>query len=444
MYIPINQDKINEMIKETGINKIDDLFCDIPENLKFLWNENTNRKELCQKSMIEIENELTGVSLNPSICFAGGGIYDHYIPAAVDFISNRSEFFTAYTPYQPEISQGTLQYIFEYQTAVCELTKLDISNASLYDGATALIESIKMALLKKNKKIEGTVLLPSSLNYNFKKTIDTYLKYSNIQFIEIPFDQSSGAIDTEFLKNNIKKADVICIQSPNYFGIIENLEELKNIFKLNESIIKIMVYYPISLGLLKKPGEIGFDIAVAEGQCLGLPMSAGGPLLGVISAKTDFSRFIPGRIVGKTLDKDGKTGYVLTLQTREQHIRREKAMSNICSNESLCALRAVVYMSMLGCEGFKYLSNLLYENTSYFQEKCKEKGFKIKFKSKVFNEFVIQFNNEAELKTFLYKAESNGITAGIPLTINNTTDCLLVSVTEKIDEMKMNKFLSLK
>nr|HPG30986.1 glycine dehydrogenase [bacterium] len=207
--------------------------------------------------------------------------------------------------------------------------------------------------------------------------------------------------------------------------------------------VKIMIYYPLSLGLLKKPGEAGFDVAVAEGQCLGIPMSAGGPLLGMISAKSNFSRYIPGRIVGKTVDKDGKPGFVLTLQTREQHIRRERALSNICSNESLCALRAIVYLSMLGNDGLKYLSKLLFNNTSYFMQKCKERGLKLKFDSKAFNEFVIQFKSEAELQSFLCKSRAAGILAGIPINLNGKEDCLLVSITEKIDSGKMKKFLEI-
>ncbi|HPG30141.1 MAG TPA: glycine dehydrogenase, partial [bacterium] len=233
MYISLNQNEIDEMLKQTGVAEIGDLFSDIPDNLKLLWTLEEKNILIKKQSAVESDKEIICENAQTPVCFAGGGIYDHYIPSAVDFIANRSEFFTAYTPYQPEISQGTLQYIFEYQSAVCDLTKLDVSNASLYDGSTSLVEAIKMGLLKKNKKIEGTVLIPRSLNPNYKNVVNTYLKYSNVKFFEIPFDEKTGGIDADSLKSQIKNADIICIQSPNYFGIIENLEEIKEIMNSN-------------------------------------------------------------------------------------------------------------------------------------------------------------------------------------------------------------------
>ena len=440
MYIPLNNDAKKNMLSEIGIKDVSELFSDVPDLLK----NPLFSPDIISKTPFEMEKEFFSATENiRKLCFAGGGIYDHYVPAAIDHIAGRSEFYTAYTPYQPEISQGTLQYIFEYQTMVCQLTGLDISNASHYNGATALVEAVKMALIKKNKKLTGTVLIQESLNYNYAQVLNTYLKYADIKFLTIPYDRESGALDLNFLKENIKSTDAICVQSPNYFGIIEDIDAINEIMSLNTELVKIFIYYPSSLGILKKPGECGFDIAVAEGQPLGIYMSAGGPLLGMMSAKKDFTRFIPGRIVGRTVDRDGKTGYVLTLQAREQHIRRENALSNICSNESLCALRATVYLSMLGDNGLKYLSELIFSNTHFFIEQCKEKNIKLRFSGEVFNEFIIEFNDRFELAAFMNKAAKFGVLSGISLEHFDMPNCLLVAVTEKTGLQEIERFMHL-
>jgi len=439
MYIPLNKKNIQNMLETIGVKSIDELFADIPANLGY----KSNGSEFAAISALEIEKKISDADFQPSICFAGAGIYDHYIPAAVDAIASRSEFYTAYTPYQPEISQGALQYIFEYQTMVCALTGLEVSNASLYDCATALVEAIKMAVLKKNKKLEAVVFLTESLNANYRAVVNTYLKFSDIRFVTIPCDNKTGQIDCRWLDKHISEADAICIQSPNYYGVIEDLDAIASICAKNRDIVKILVCYPFSLGILKKPGEVGFDIAVGEGQCLGLPMSAGGPLLGMIAARNDFLRFIPGRIVGKTVDKDGKTGFTLTLQTREQHIKRERALSNICSNESLCALRSIVYMSLIGGDGLEYACELIQNNTRYLITECLKRGLKLKFDAPVFNEFLLQFPDRFYRDNFILKAERANITPGVTIFGEQFDDCLLVAVTEKLGKSELDKFINL-
>ena len=348
-YIPHTKDDVREMLKAIGISGLDGLFKDIPPALR------PKSFDIPEgKSEFEVTRYLRRLSAKNAthlINFVGAGLYDHFIPADVDAIASRPEFYTAYTPYQPECSQGWLQAIYEYQTIICELTDLDVANASLYDGGTALYEAAMMAirLTKRNK-----IIMDSGVNLIYRTMLYTYTSNLSVEFVEIPVvhGQSSRG---ELFKHLDDKTAAVILQNPNFFGAVDDHSDVvQAVHKFGA--LAIASVYPVSLSMLKSPGEMGFDIATGEGQSLGLPLSFGGPYLGFMSAKKELVRQMPGRIVGATIDSDGKRGFVLTLQTREQHIRREKATSNICSNEALCALRAAVFVALLGKEGLKELA----------------------------------------------------------------------------------------
>ncbi|MFH1612455.1 MAG: aminomethyl-transferring glycine dehydrogenase subunit GcvPA, partial [bacterium] len=359
------------------------------------------------------------------ISFLGAGFYDHYIPSAVDALANRSEFYTSYTPYQPECSQGWLQAIYEFQTSICELVDMEVSNASLYDGGTALYEAINLAIQVTGK---NKIILDSGINPIYKKMIQTYA--SNINIIEIPV-VSEQTNKEEIYKYLDDKTAAIVLQNPNFFGIIDNYQNIVEEAHKYQALV-IQYVYPISLGILKTPGEIGVDIVIGEGQSLGIPLSFGGPYLGFIATKKIYVRKLPGRIVGKTIDIDGKTGFTLTLQAREQHIRREKATSNICSNEALCSLRATIYFSLLGKKGIKELAKLNYEKSEFAKSIISEiPNVKINKELFTFNEFVVSLPINASF--VVNKMFDKGFICGLPLSnfYKNMENLLLINVTEK-------------
>ncbi len=359
--------------------------------------------------------------------FIGAGVYDHFIPSVVDHMSGRSEFYTAYTPYQPECSQGTLQAIFEYQSAICRLTDMEIANASLYDGGTALYEAMMMA-----RRITGRnrVLIDNAVSPIYRTIIYSYTRNLDIEFYEIPVRH--GQTDREALKKQFNdKTACVILQNPNFFGAIDDHADI--VAQAHEQgILAIASVYPVALGLLKTPGTMGFDIVTGEGQSLGMPLSFGGPYLGFMTTKKEFARKMPGRIVGQTSDIEDKTGYVLTLQAREQHIRREKATSNICSNEALCALRAVVFLSALGKEGFRELARQNYEKAQQTKKLLSQiKGVTVKQGSPTFNEFTVVLpRNPVEVAG---KMIAKGFAAGFPLEryYPEMKNYMLVAVTEK-------------
>ena len=326
------------MLSSIGVKSIDELFSDIRFPLR------PRSFNLPQgKSEFEVTGylkDLAAKNATDLICFVGAGFYDHYIPSVVDHLSSRSEFYTAYTPYQPECSQGTLQAIYEYQSAICRLTGMEIANASLYDGGTALYEAMMMARRATGR---NRVLVDNAVSPIYRTILYSYTKNLNIEFVEIPV--SHGQTDREAIKKHLDdKVACIILQNPNFFGAIDDHSDIASEAHRVGALV-VESAYPIALGLLKTPGEMGADIVTGEGQSLGLPLSFGGPYLGFMATKKEFARKMPGRIVGATTDKEGRPGFVLTLQAREQHIRREKATSNICSNEALCAMRAVIYLS---------------------------------------------------------------------------------------------------
>ncbi|MHB8154650.1 MAG: aminomethyl-transferring glycine dehydrogenase subunit GcvPA, partial [Candidatus Omnitrophota bacterium] len=340
-YIPHTPEDIKQMLLTIGVKSIDDLFKDIPVTLRpKSFNLPASKSEF---AVTQALGKLAAKNATSLVNFVGAGFYDHFIPAAVDSLSSRSEFYTAYTPYQPECSQGWLQAIYEYQSIICELTGLDVSNASLYDGGTALFEAMMMAVRHTGR---NKIILDSGVNLIYRTMLYTYTSNLSIEFVEIPVVHGQSCREELFKYLDDQTAAVI-FQNPNFFGVVDDYSEVvEKVHKFGA--LAIASVYPISLGLLKTPQEMGFDIATGEGQSLGIPLSFGGPYLGFMAARSQLVRQMPGRIVGSTVDSEGKRGFVLTLQTREQHIRREKATSNICSNEALCALRAAIFVSLLG------------------------------------------------------------------------------------------------
>ncbi|MCK4851746.1 MAG: aminomethyl-transferring glycine dehydrogenase subunit GcvPA [Candidatus Omnitrophica bacterium] len=435
-YIPNAEGDVKEMLGAIGIGTgdMEELFRIIPPALRPLsFNLPPGSSEF------DVEKYLRGLgrkNLTELVYFIGGGFYDHYIPAALDAIVSRSEFYTAYTPYQPEASQGTLQAIYEYQSCICRLTGMEAANASLYDGGTALYEAAMMAI-----RITGRnkIIMDGGVNPIYRKMMYSYTSNLSIDFSEIPVShgQSDRGMIDEYLDDSTA---AVILQNPNFFGAIDDHSDIsEKCHKAGALVIESV--YPVSLGLLKTPGEMDADIAVGEGQSLGMPLSFGGPYLGFMAARKKFVRKMPGRIAGATTDGKGRVGYVLTLQTREQHIRREKATSNICSNQALCALRALVYMSLIGKQGFVELARICRDKAEYAGQKLgKIKGVEVKRSAPTFNEFTLKLPGSAD--KVIGKLLDKGIVAGFPLGryYADMEDYLLVAVTEKRTEREITMF----
>jgi glycine dehydrogenase subunit 1 len=432
-YTPHTETDIKEMLDAVGVKSVEELFKDIPADARaksFDIPAGMTEYEALAKMQALASKNTTNL---PN--FMGGGYYDHFIPAAVDAISGRAEFYTAYTPYQPEASQGTLQAIFEYQTMIARLTGLDFSNASLYDGGTALYEAIAMAVRTNNR---SKIVIDAGVNPIYRKIVDTYVINQEMEIITV--DLKDVSADREKIKSLLDdKTSALVMQTPNYFGTADDYTDLFAVAEA-KGVAKILVFYPVSLGILKSPAEMKADIAVADGQSLGLPLSFGGPYLGIMGASKNYVRKMPGRIVGETVDKEGSRAYVLTLQAREQHIKREKATSNICSNQALCALRAVVYMSLLGKDGFKNLALINLEKAEQLKTMLKGiKGIEVK-PGATFNEFTVKLPGAAA--DFVKKMKEKGIMAGIPASLYypDKKNELIVSVTEKRTMQELNDY----
>ena len=439
-YIPTTYEEEQEMLKSIGLNSADDLFNDIPKDIQL--NRELNLPKA--KSELEVKSYLTSLakkncSLSELTCFLGAGAYDHYIPSIIDHIISRSEFYTSYTPYQPEISQGTLQYIFEFQTLLCRLTGMDVANASLYDGGTAVVEAALMAaaVAKKDEIIVSKTVRPET-----RQILETYAHIQNLKVIEV--DMKDGVTDLEALDKlmNNNTAAVI-VQSPNFFGIIEDLKATSEIAHKVKKASFIASVDPISLAILKRPGDLGVDVVVGEAQGMGMPLSFGGPYLGFMAAKKDYMRKLPGRIVGETEDKDGKRSYVLTLTAREQHIRREKATSNICSNQGLNALAATIYMVTMGKEGLKEVAMQSTKKAHYaFEELTKSGKYKPLFNKPFFKEFAITSDIDAE--NINTKLRKENIIGGYHLGKDypQFKNSILYAVTEKRTKDEIDKLSS--
>ena len=426
-YIPHSKADRLGMLKDIGISSgdMEDLFKGIPAELRARSFDLPGGM-----SEFDVDKYLRGLGRKNAIgliSFVGGGFYDHYTPAAIDAVVSRSEFYTAYTPYQPEASQGTLQAIYEYQSCICRLTEMEVSNASLYDGGTALYEAAMMAI-----RITGRnkIIMDGGVNPIYRKMMYSYTNNLSIEFVEV--DVCHGQANREEIKKYIDdKTAAIILQNPNFFGAIDDHTDISAMCHEKGALV-IESVYPVSLGVLKTPREMGIDIVTGEGQSLGIPLSFGGPYLGFMATKKEFVRKMPGRIVGASVDTSGRRAFVLTLQTREQHIRRDKATSNICSNQALCALRALVYMCLTGRGGLKKVAKLCMEKTEYAKIKLGEvKGVEVKTSSPTFNEFVIKLPRNPN--DIIGKLIDKGIAAGFPLGryYDDLEDYLLVAVTEK-------------
>ncbi|MEO0272804.1 MAG: aminomethyl-transferring glycine dehydrogenase subunit GcvPA [candidate division WOR-3 bacterium] len=437
-FLPNSDKDREEMLKFLGVSSYRELLKDIPEEY-FFQGELNLPDALSEEEVYELVKSLSEQNKSGLKIFAGGGAYDHYVPKVIPFILSRSEFYTAYTPYQAEVSQGTLQAIFEYQSVICELTKMDVTNASMYDGATALAEACLMALrLKPERK---KVLYAQNINPNYISVLKTYVNLEGVSLEEVSMDKRTGTVDERDLLEKIdENTACFAFQTPNFFGVVEDGFKLRNLTG-DKGVLLISVYNPISLGILAPPGEYGADIAVGEGQPLGIPLSFGGPYLGLFSTKMEHIRQMPGRIIGETRDLDGNRGFVMTLQTREQHIKREKATSNICSNQNLCALAALIYLSLLGKEGIKDLALQNTLRAHYLLDKLEKEGLgKRVFDGPIFNEFAVELPMNA--KNVVEKMLSDGFFAGVPLVdFGYDERWLLISTTEKLSAKDLDDFV---
>ncbi|MCX7704417.1 MAG: aminomethyl-transferring glycine dehydrogenase subunit GcvPA [Planctomycetota bacterium] len=430
-YVPHNEKDIKEMLRIIGVETIDSLFRSIPSSVRFRG-EMALPEPLSEIELKKYLSSLAGRNLDVSkdyACFLGGGAYFHFIPALVDQLSARSEFYTAYTPYQAEASQGTLQTIFEYQSCICELTGMDVSNASHYDGATALAEAAVMTYHIHNRK-RSRFILSATIHPEYRRVVKTYLKMLGVEIIEVDYDKRAGTTDLDQLKRVLdEKTASVAFQSPNFFGCIEDAEEIS---RLTHSVGAKLIscVEPLSLGLLKPPGEYDSDIAVGDGQGLGNYLSFGGPAFGFFATKNELVRRMPGRIVGQTLDSDGKVAYVLTLQTREQHIRREKATSNICTNQALCAMRGLIYLVTLGRNGFVKLANLCLQKAHYAAERLKQKGLQLRFSAPFFKEFALRLESPETTQKNLFEEKRILIGPLLSRWYEELADSILISFTE--------------
>lgn len=427
-YVPSTAQERQKMLASIGLCSIDELFSHIPDSLKRKGELNLPSG----KSELEVCRTMEHIAAQNIVfdsIFRGAGAYDHYIPAIVKSVTGKEEFVTAYTPYQAEISQGVLQSIFEYQTMICELTGMDVSNASVYDGATAAAEAVNMCC----ERSRNVVFCSAAAHPDTIEVVKTYCWASGHEFVLVP--AKDGKTDWNSIVPQLDKKTSAClyIQSPNFFGQIEDVQQAAEAVHAVGAKL-IMGCNPIALGLYKTPAELGADIAVGEGQPLGMPLSFGGPYLGFMATTKAMMRKLPGRIVGETTDVDGKRAFVLTLQAREQHIRREKASSNICSNQALCAMTAAVYLAAVGPEGLKQVANLCYQKAHYLMQQLTAiPGITLRYQGPFFHEFV---TDQGDANRILLKLEQEGILGGLPLSDGGILWCATEKNSkEDIDRM---------
>ena len=417
------------MLEAIGLGSAEELFDSIPQELRLQRPLNTP----AALSEIELLDRFEQMGARNAgarrISFLGGGAYSHYVPTIVDHILSRSEFFTAYTPYQPEISQGTLQTIFEFQTLVCQLTGMEVANASMYDGSTALAEAVLMAerVTKRSKVVASTATHPQYL-----EVVQTYVQHAGIHLELVNFDEKTGQSWHALAEAIDDSTAALVVQSPNFFGCVEDLAALADAAHAKGALLVVAITEAMSLGLLRSPGECGADIVVAEGQSFGVPLSFGGPYVGLFATREKYARQIPGRLVGEAFDKQGRRGFVLTLATREQHIRREKATSNICTNEGLIALAATVYLETMGRRGIQEVAQQCAQKAAHAARSIsKLNGYSLPFSGPYFNEFVVRAPGKA-VDLLVRLGKEKGIDGGIPLSrfIPDRPNDFLVCVTE--------------
>ncbi len=436
-YLPMTEQDQKEMLEVIGVQDVAELFEDIPEKVRFKGEYNIKPA----KSETALLKELSAMAAKNAdtkshTSFLGAGVYDHYIPTIVDHVISRSEFYTAYTPYQPEISQGELQAIFEFQTMICELTGMDIANSSMYDGGTALAEA---AMLSAGQTRRKKVLVSATVHPESRDVLRSYAKGQYIEVVEVP--HHNGVTDINALKELMSdEIAAVVVQYPNFFGGIENLKEMEEIIHAEKAMF-VVSSNPLALGALTPPGKFGADIVAGDAQPLGIPSAFGGPHCGYFAVTNKLMRKVPGRLVGQTTDEQGKRGFVLTLQAREQHIRRDKATSNICSNQALNALAASVAMTALGKKGIRDMATQNIQKAHYAKNVFKENGFEIAFSGPTFNEFVVKLNKSVyEINEKLLE---NGIIGGYDLGLvdSELDQHMLVAVTELRTKEEIDTFV---
>ena len=432
-YFPHTEEEIKEMLRVAGVNSLEELYSDVPESIRFKGDYDIPEA----KSEIELRQLLESFGLlnDQLTSFAGAGVYDHYTPAVIPNIISRSEFLTSYTPYQAEISQGTLHYIFEYQSMMAELTGMDISNASMYDGTTATAEAAIMAMNAGKKCTK--VLASRTVDPKTMQVVETYAKYHGFDIEMI--DEKDGITDREDMRRRLAEGGVagVILQMPNYYGIVEDYTGFADDIHENKALM-IMNSVAADLAVLKSPGEWGADIAVGDGQSLGIPMSFGGPSVGYMCCNEKLIRKMPGRIVGLTKDNRGQRAFVLTLQAREQHIRRQKATSNICSNESLMALYVTIYMSLMGKEGLKEAAELSYAGAHYLCDELLKTGrFTLAYDKPFFNEFCVRYDGDIDA------LQERCIAAGYLAGVKIDEHTLMLAVTEKRQKHEIDELVEL-
>ena len=430
---PHTEDDLKAMLAKVGVQSLDELYAQIPDSIRFKGDYQIP-SEMSETEVRQLFEKL-GSQNHQMTCFAGYGVYDHYMPAVVPSLLQRSEFLTSYTPYQAEISQGTLHYIFEYQSMMAELTGMDISNASMYDGTTACAEAMMMAVAA-GKKV-NKVLVSETLNPNTRKVLDTYALHQGIELETIA--EKDGVTDIADLKARLAEGGVagVIVQQPNAVGIVEDFTGFADACHENKALF-IMDCVAADLAVLKTPGEWGADIAVGDGQSLGIPMQFGGPYVGYMCCTEKLIRKMPGRIVGMTKDNRDQRAFVLTLQAREQHIRRQKATSNICSNQSLMALFVTIYMSLMGKQGLKEAAQLSYAGAHYLCDKLLGTGkFHLYYNQPFFNEFLVRY--DGNMDNLFSTCMMNGILPGVRMTDGS----LLIAVTEKRTKEEIDRFVDL-
>lgn len=391
-YVPHTEADREEMLHAIGVGRVEELFQDIPAELRFpeLRLPPPRSEQEVRARLAELAEANTHTGQLPS--FLGAGAYNHYTPAVVNYINQRGEFLTAYTPYQPELSQGTLQGIYEYQTMMCELYGMEVSNASMYDGATALAEGALMTIGATGRR---KIVVAGSVHPAYRQVLRTYTTGLNVEIVEVPVDRGTLCVTAEALRDEVEGAGCVAVQYPNFLGSIEDLGAIGKLAHEAGALFLVSAY-PMALGLLKPPGLFDADIAVGEGQCFGAGLNFGGPYLGILTCKQQYVRQMPGRVVGMTADSDGKRGFVMTLRTREQDIRRERATSNICTNQGLIQLTATVYLALLGAAGLRRTAELCYQNAHYLAERVTQvRGIERLGDAPFFNEFAVRLPRPA-------------------------------------------------
>jgi glycine dehydrogenase subunit 1 len=437
-YLPHTSEDITQMLRKAGVDSLDNLFSTVPEECRrecdidlpepmSEWELNTHMGALADNVAISPQYKI----------FLGSGSYDHYIPEALKHLLTRSEIYTAYTPYQPEISQGTLQAIYEYQTLITRLLGMEVANASMYDGASALAEALLMATrITRRKKVAVSRLIHPL----YRQVVQTYFAPTGYEIVELPYSPD-GRTDISSIDNPGDLA-AVAVQSPNFFGCIENLKDIGDKVHEDKKALFVTCFTePLAYGIFKSPGSAGADIVCGEGQSLGIPRSFGGPGLGIFTTKLKYVRNMPGRLIGQTTDSEGRRGFVLTLATREQHIRREKATSNICSNQGLCATTAAMYLAFVGGTGFEQLAALNHDKAQYLKSELQKAGFTIKFTSPTFNEFVVEF--PAGFESTYQRLLKRNIVAGLPLGsyYSELADHYVLCTTETTSKADMDELV---